>query len=54
MNNISKVEVMDHLDKEVLNAIPVFLKSVESIWQPTDFLPLSNEDSFFDEVRELR
>ena len=54
MNNISKVEVMEHLDKEVLNAIPVFLKSVESIWQPTDFLPLSNEDSFFDEVRELR
>lgn len=54
MNNISKAEVMEHLDKDVLNAIPVFLKPVESIWQPTDFLPLSNEDSFFDEVRELR
>jgi acyl-[acyl-carrier-protein] desaturase len=54
MKNFSKAEVMEHLDKDVLSAIPVFLKPVDNIWQPTDFLPLSNEDSFFDEVRELR
>lgn len=51
---ISRAEVMNHLDKEILNAIPVYLKPIESIWQPTDLLPESEKEGFFEQVRELR
>jgi acyl-[acyl-carrier-protein] desaturase len=31
-----------------------YLIPVESIWQPTDFLPNSQSENFFEEVKELR
>lgn len=31
-----------------------YLKPVDRSWQPTDFLPNSAEDTFFDQVQELR
>ena len=45
---------MHHLDKEILHAIPKFLKPVETIWQPADLLPKSEDESFFDEIKELK
>ncbi|WP_062057032.1 acyl-ACP desaturase [Aquimarina longa] len=50
-----RLEVMQLLEKKVESFIDRFLIPVDKIWQPTDFLPNSqNEDTFFDEVKELR
>ena len=54
MKKISKFEVMRHLDQEILGAIPIHLKPVEDIWQPADLLPKSEDESFFDELKEIR
>lgn len=54
METVSKIEVMNHLDKEILSAIPRYLKPVESSWQPADLLPQSEQDGFFDQVKSLR
>lgn len=51
---VSKAEVMNHLDEEILNAIPLYLKPVENIWQPADLLPQAEKDEFFDQIRELQ
>lgn len=54
LDNI-RLEVMQLLEKKVESFIDKFLIPVDKIWQPTDFLPNSqNEDTFFDEVKELR
>lgn len=54
LDNI-RLEVMQLLEKKVDSFIDRFLIPVDKIWQPTDFLPDSqNEDTFFDEVKELR
>ena len=45
---------MHYLDKEILNAIPVYLKPVETIWQPADLLPQSDDEAFIDQIRELK
>ncbi|MBB4118530.1 MAG: acyl-ACP desaturase [Mesonia hippocampi] len=49
-----RLEVMQQLEDKVDNYIKDFLIPVDNIWQPTDFLPNSQKDSFFDEVTELR
>lgn len=49
-----RLEVMQHLEKDVESLIKKYLIPVEDIWQPTDFLPDSTKDSFFEEVREIR
>ncbi len=49
-----RLEVMQHLEKDVDSLIEKYLIPVENIWQPTDFLPNSEKDSFFDEVNEIR
>ena len=50
-----RLEVMKQLEHKVNNFIEKFLVPIEKVWQPTDFLPDSqNEDTFFDEVTELR
>lgn len=54
MNKVSKAEVMNHLDEELVKAIPQYLKPVESIWQPADLLPEPQGEAFFDQVRTLR
>lgn len=51
---VSKVEVMNHLDKEITDAIPAYLKPVEEIWQPADLLPQSHSEEFFDQIKELK
>ena len=49
-----RLEVMQHLEKDVESLIEKYLIPVEKIWQPTDFLPNSESDTFYDEVREIR
>jgi len=49
-----RLEVMQFLEKNVDSFIDQFLIPVEKIWQPSDFLPDSQSDTFFEEVKELR
>ncbi|MBA6151856.1 acyl-ACP desaturase [Gelidibacter maritimus] len=49
-----RLEVMEHLEKDVESLIEKYLIPIDKIWQPTDFLPDSESESFYDEVREIR
>lgn len=47
-------EVMVHIEKFMLEKMEEYLKPIETIWQPSDFLPDSTKDDFFANVKELR
>ena len=49
-----RIEVMQSLEGQVQSFMDEYLIPVDKIWQPTDFLPDSQADTFFDEVTELR
>ena len=49
-----RLEVMQLLEKDVDILIEKYLITPEKIWQPTDFLPNSEKDSFFEDVKEIR
>jgi acyl-[acyl-carrier-protein] desaturase len=49
-----RLEVMQFLEKNVDSFVDQFLIPVEKIWQPSDFLPNSESENFFEEVKELR
>lgn len=49
-----RLEVMQFLENKVDSFVDQYLIPVEKIWQPTDFLPNSESDTFFEEVKELR
>jgi acyl-[acyl-carrier-protein] desaturase len=49
-----RLEVMQLLEKKIDTFMDEFLIPVEKIWQPTDLLPDSNQESFLEEVKELR
>lgn len=49
-----RLEVMKFMEKDIDNYVDEFLIPVEKIWQPTDLLPDSQNENFFEEVRELR
>ena len=49
-----RLEVMQFLEKSVDGFVKDYLIPVEKIWQPSDLLPDSEKDTFFDEVKELR
>lgn len=49
-----RLEVMQLLEKDVDSLIQKYLIPIENIWQPTDFLPNSEDDNFFEEVKEIR
>ncbi|WGH74553.1 acyl-ACP desaturase [Tenacibaculum tangerinum] len=53
IQNIRK-EVMQTLEKNIDSFVDKFLVPIEKIWQPTDFLPNSQQDSFIDEVQEIQ
>ena len=53
VKNIRK-EVMLTLEKNVGTFLNDYLIPPEKIWQPTDFLPNPQSDSFMDEVEEIR
>ncbi|RYZ95813.1 MAG: acyl-ACP desaturase [Sphingobacteriaceae bacterium] len=47
-------EVMTHIEKFMLESMHDFLKPIDTIWQPADFLPDSSRDTFFSEIKELQ
>ncbi|MBN4085061.1 acyl-ACP desaturase [Flavobacteriaceae bacterium AH-315-B10] len=49
-----RLEVMQFLEKDVDSLIQKYLIPIDDIWQPTDFLPNSEGDNFFEEVEEIR
>lgn len=49
-----RLEVMQFLEDKIDGFVDQYLIPVEKIWQPSDFLPDSESDTFFEEVRELR
>lgn len=49
-----RLEVMQHLEKDVDKLIEKYLIPIEKIWQPTDFLPNSENENFIEEVKEIR
>ncbi len=53
LHNI-RLEVMQTLEKNIEVFVSKFLIAPEKIWQPTDFLPNSQSDSFIEEVKEIR
>ncbi|MGB0892619.1 MAG: acyl-ACP desaturase, partial [Flavobacteriaceae bacterium] len=53
IKNIRK-EVMQTLEKNIDSFVDKFLIPVEKIWQPTDFLPNSQQEGFIDEVKEIQ
>ncbi|PCI11282.1 MAG: acyl-ACP desaturase [Flavobacteriaceae bacterium] len=53
LHNI-RLEVMQTLEKNIDVFVTKFLIAPEKIWQPTDFLPNSQSDSFIEEVKEIR
>ncbi|MDE1205634.1 acyl-ACP desaturase [Tenacibaculum larymnensis] len=53
IQNIRK-EVMQTLEKNIDSFVDRFLMPIEKIWQPTDFLPNSQQDSFIEEVKEIQ
>lgn len=50
----TRIEVMNTIESKVNGFIEQFLMPIEKIWQPTDFLPRSDSEEFFEEVREIR
>ena len=53
IHNIRR-EVMLALEKSIDTFVDKFLITPEKIWQPTDFLPNSQKDTFIDEVKEIQ
>ncbi|WP_417592813.1 acyl-ACP desaturase [Owenweeksia hongkongensis] len=49
-----RLEVMQLLEKKIDMFVDRFLVPVEKTWQPTDLLPNSQDENFFEEVKELR
>jgi acyl-[acyl-carrier-protein] desaturase len=49
-----RLEVMQFLEKKVNTFVDEYLIPVEKIWQPSDLLPNSQSENFFEEVKELR
>lgn len=52
--NPSRVEVMQYLALKIDQFLQDFLKPIDANWQPTDLLPVSTSETFFEEIRELR
>lgn len=49
-----RLDVMRFIEKDVDDYMDKFLLPPDTIWQPSDLLPDSQQESFFDELTELR
>lgn len=50
----ARLEVMQHVGKDLDGLMTEYLKPIEENWQPTDFLPDSSKENFFSEVKLLQ
>ncbi|MFI2741505.1 acyl-ACP desaturase [Zhouia sp. PK063] len=53
LHNI-RLEVMKTIETKIDKFVDDYLIPVEKIWQPSDFLPDSQSETFFDEVHQIR
>ncbi|MFD2602444.1 acyl-ACP desaturase [Flavobacterium suzhouense] len=49
-----RLEVMKFLEKDIDTFVENYLIPVETIWQPSDMLPDSKKETFFEDLKELR
>jgi acyl-[acyl-carrier-protein] desaturase len=49
-----QLELVNSMAPYMESTVLPILKETKTMWQPADFLPQSNSDTFIDEVRELR
>ena len=49
-----RLEVMQHVGKDLNVLMTEYLKPIEENWQPQDFLPDSSDENFFSEVKLLQ
>lgn len=49
-----RLEVMQTIEKSMDSLLEKYLKPIETNWQPSDFLPDSTKDSFFEDIKELQ
>jgi acyl-[acyl-carrier-protein] desaturase len=54
INTGSRKEVMRYLEPFMLEDMREYLKPVEEMWQPADFLPDASRHTFFDEIKDLQ
>lgn len=47
-------EVMSHIEKFMLEKMNEYLKPIDTIWQPSDFLPDSSRDTFYNDIKEMQ
>lgn len=47
-------EVMKHIEPYMLEMMTEYLKPIDEIWQPSDFLPDASHEDFFDKVKALQ
>lgn len=50
----SRREVLMYIEKYMLKMMPTYLKPIDTNWQPSDFLPDSNSESFYQDIKLLR
>jgi acyl-[acyl-carrier-protein] desaturase len=53
-SDLTRAEVMKHLEGYMGSAITNFLKPIDEMWQPADFLPDASLENFLEEVRYLQ
>ncbi len=49
-----RIEVMQTLGKNINQFVDKFLMNIDTIWQPSDFLPNPQGDNFIEEVKEIQ
>lgn len=49
-----RLEVMQTIEKSMDEILEKYLKPIATNWQPSDFLPDSKDDDFFESIREIQ
>lgn len=49
-----RLEVMKFLEKDIDAFVDEYLVPIETIWQPSDFLPDSRKETFYEDLKEMR
>lgn len=49
-----RLEVMQAIEPQVDSLVDQYLPSIDKMWQPADILPDSQQETFFEEIRELQ
>ena len=50
----TRVEVMNHIGKDVDQLMDEYLKPIDTNWQPSDLLPDSKSENFIDEIKIIK